>query len=153
MWDLARASPIGISTRVLIYQLRWYHRLNIAFLVCFEQMRYREVRTRICPQMFAKTTFVRTRVWILHLHTQEMGHNSSRGRPESVDPSFCPRDEQKWKNPLPELPKIGSLHVSFFHKMFVLGNEATFVPVWPDWLDFDGSEGAESIHGALVSHR
>ena len=42
MRDLG-TSPIGISTRVLIYQLRWYHRLNIAFLVCFEQMRYREV--------------------------------------------------------------------------------------------------------------
>ena len=42
MKDLG-TSPIGISTRVLIYQLRWYHRLNIAFLVCFEQMRIREV--------------------------------------------------------------------------------------------------------------
>ena len=26
-------------------------------------------------------------------------------------------------------------------------NEATFVPVYPDWLEFDGSEGAESIQG------
>ena len=36
-------------------------------------------------------------------------------------------------------------------QMFVLGNEATFVPVLPDWLEFDGSEGAESIQGVLVS--
>jgi hypothetical protein len=32
-------------------------------------------------------------------------------------------------------------------------NEATFVPVWPDWLEFDGSEGVESIQDVLVSHR
>ena len=31
--------------------------------------------------------------------------------------------------------------------------EATFVPVWRDWLEIVGSEGAESIQDALVSHR
>ena len=36
-------------------------------------------------------------------------------------------------------------------QMFVLGNEATFVPVRPDWLEFDGSECAESIQDALVT--
>jgi hypothetical protein len=32
-------------------------------------------------------------------------------------------------------------------------NEAMFVPVRPDWLEFDGSEVAESIQDVLVSHR
>jgi len=70
MKDLG-TSPIGISTRVLIYQLRWYHRLNIAFLVCFEQMRYREVpiyvlkcsqKQRLYAHEFEYFTYIR-RKW------------------------------------------------------------------------------------------
>jgi hypothetical protein len=45
-----------------------------------------------------------------------------------------------------------SLPVFSFLEMFVLENEAMFVPVWPEWLEFDGSEGAESIEDVHVSH-
>ena len=71
MRDLARTSPIGIFTRVLIYQLRWCHRLNIAFLVCFEQMRIREVpvyvlkcsqKQRLYAHVFEYFTYTR-RKW------------------------------------------------------------------------------------------
>ena len=58
--------------------------------------------------MLAKTTIVLTDVGILHLHTQEMGHNGSRGRPESVALEFLswrrtevgkspPKVTEKWK--------------------------------------------------------
>ena len=80
---------------------------------------------------------------------QEMGHNGSRGRPESVAPEFCTGDEQKWNYQVSSPPKVAEnwqLAVSSFHDM------ATFVPVWPDWLEFDDSEGVESIQDALVSH-
>jgi hypothetical protein len=51
-----------------------------------------------------------------------------------------------------KLPKNGSSPVSCDLSIFVRGNGATFVPVWPDWLEFDGSEGAKSIQDALVIH-
>jgi hypothetical protein len=44
--------------------------------------------TRICLSLFGKTRFVLKCVRILHLHRQEMGHNGSRGRPESIALEF-----------------------------------------------------------------
>jgi len=70
MRDLG-TSPIGTSTRVLIYQLRWYHRLNISFLVCFEHMRGTAVpvivlkcsqKQRLYAHMFEYFTYTR-RKW------------------------------------------------------------------------------------------
>ena len=44
--------------------------------------------TGIYPHMFAKTMFVLKDGRILHLHTPEMSHDASRGRPESIAPEF-----------------------------------------------------------------
>jgi hypothetical protein len=103
--------------------------------------------------MFEKMMFVLKCVWKLYLHRQEMGHNCSRGRPESVAPEFSSWRRTEVKISPPKATENRKPTVSSFHDMFVLGNEATFVPVWPDWLEFDGSEGAESIQDVLVSHR
>ena len=105
--------------------------------------------------MFAKLMFVLSCVQILHIHSyrQEMGHNGSRGGPESVAPEFL-----SWTRTEVELspPKVAVNGKSLFPPFMTCSfrqNEATFVAVWPDWLEFDGSEGVESIQDVLVSQR
>ena len=58
--------------------------------------------TRIYPQMFAKTTFILKGGCILYLDTQEMGHNGSRGPPESVAPEFLSWRRTEMKLPPPK---------------------------------------------------
>jgi hypothetical protein len=106
--------------------------------------------------MFAKTNFVRKSVYILYLHTQEMGQNSSRVRPESVAPEFLSWRRTEVKISPPKVGENWSLPIASFYHMFVRakwGNVRTSRSLWPDWLEFDGSKGAESIQDVLVSHR
>jgi hypothetical protein len=82
--------------------------------------------------------------------------DGSRGHPESVAPEFVGRSQLKVKISPPEVGEIWRSVGAEFGVILVISfwrNEATFVPVWPDWLEFDGSEGAESIQDVLVSHR
>ena len=82
--------------------------------------------------------------------------DGSRGHPESVAPEFVGRSQLKVKISPPEVGEIWRSVGAEFGVILVISfwrNEATFVPVWPDWLEFDGSEGAESILDVLVSHR
>ena len=108
---------------------------------------------RIYPQMFAKTISVLKCVWILYLHKQEMGHNGSRGRPQSVAPEFLSWRRTEVKISPPKVAEISSFPIPHFMRCSFGWNEATFVNVRPDWLEFDGSEDAESIQDVLVSHR
>jgi hypothetical protein len=83
--------------------------------------------------MFAKMTFVLKCVRILHLHMQEMGGNGSKGRPKSVTPDFLSwrRTEVRLSMKLspPKVAENWKVARGLVFQMFVLGNEATFVPV------------------------
>ena len=68
--------------------------------------------TRICPQMFAKTTFILKGGCILYLDTQEMGHNGSRGPPESVAPEFLSWRRTEMKLPPPKVGENWNLAIS-----------------------------------------
>ena len=106
----------GVINWLLMYQKyhnTWANRCSSTFTVTIlkylsvrflQQLLLGNFKFRIYPQMFAKTTFVLKDGWIIYIHTQEMGHNGSRGRPESVALEFLSwrRTEVKLS-----LPKVG----------------------------------------------
>jgi hypothetical protein len=73
----------------------------------------------------ARTKCVR----IFHLHRQEMGHNDSRGRPESVAPEFLSWRRTEVKLSPPKVPENWNVARGLVFQMFVRVNEATFVLV------------------------